>query len=261
MSDFKDLTNALKDEVLSDMADSFFGARVDVDDALELFHVFSEKLHVKLYRVFRDCALLEKICLGADGFDDFWVSTGMSRNRFNYPAGVECTRIIDRPPFAFTSRGEYIKWFGIAYDMLAASIDEYMNGSIKKDGNGRKMRTVNRQDFFSMAEEINVKIEKVNRNVTASDVLQFTKSLDPAAVQKESIAGCVGPKCKVIDEEMAFHLITIKDIDFPGFPDLPERRKMDSYISGYCSQVWARDKQRVKALLVDLKKNVNEELL
>ncbi|NDV24470.1 hypothetical protein [Desulfovibrio sp. JC022] len=260
MADFKDLTDALTDEVLSDMADSFFGARVDVDDALELFHEVSEKLHVKLYQVFRACVLLEKLCLGPDGFDDFWVSAGMSRSRFYYPAGVECAQIFDKPPFAFTGRGEYIKWFGIAYDMLAASIEEYMHGSIKDDGNGRKIRTVNREDFFRMADEINVKIEKVNKNVTASDVLKFTKSLDPAAVQKESIAGCVGPQCKVIDDEMAFTLVTLKDIDFPQFPDLPDRNEVSSYISGYCSQVWARDKVRVRALIEDLKKNVNKEL-
>ncbi|MFW5498776.1 MULTISPECIES: hypothetical protein [unclassified Maridesulfovibrio] len=261
MADFKDLTDALTDEVLSDMADSFFGARVDVDDALELFHDVSEKLHVKLYQVFRACALLEKICLGPSGFNDFWVSAGMNRCHFYHPAGVECADIIDSPPFAFTGRGEYIKWFGIGYDMLSASIEEYMHGSIKKDKNGRKVRSVNRDDFFKMAEEINIQIEKVNRNVSASDVLKFTKSLDPESVRKENIAGCVGPQCKVIDDEMAFTVITIKDIDFPAFPDLPNRKDVATYISGYCSQVWTRDKVRVKALIEELKTNANKELL
>lgn len=261
MADFKDLTDALTDEVLHDMADSYFGARVDVDDAIEFFHEVSEQLHVKLYKVFRACALMEKICLGPAGFHDFWVSAGLSRDRFFYPAGVECATIIGRPSFAFTGRGEYIKWFSIGYEKLARCIEDYMHGSIKDNGNGRKVRTVNREDFVRMADEINVKIEKVNRNVTASDILKFTKSLDPSAVQKENIAGCVGPQCQVIDDEMAFHMITIKDIDFPKFPDLPPQREMATYISGYCSQVWARDKVRVKALLNDLRKNVNEELL
>lgn len=261
MADFKDLTDALTDEVLSDMANTFFGARVDVDDALELFHEVSERLHVKLYQVFRTCALMEKICLGLEGFNDFWTCTGMSRNRFYYPAGVECALIMDKPPFAFTGRGEYIKWFGIVYDMLAGAIEEYMHGSIKEDEHGRKIRTVNREDFFKMAEEINIKIEKVNKNVTASDILKFTKSLDPEAMQKESIAGCVGPECKMIDNEMAFTVISIKDIDFPQFPDLPVRKEVASYISGYCSQVWARDKVQVRALLGDLKKNANKEFL
>ncbi|WP_415712952.1 hypothetical protein [Maridesulfovibrio sp.] len=260
MADFKDLTDALTDEVLSDMADSFFGARVDVDDALELFHEVSEKLHIKLYQVFRVCALMEKVCLGPDGFNDFWVCTGMSRNRFYYPAGVEFASILDNPPFAFTGRGEYIKWLGIVYDMLAVAIEDYMHGSIKDDGKGRKIRTVNREDFFKMAEEINIKIEKVNKNITASDVLKFTKSLDPESIHKENIAGCVGPECKAIDDEMAFTVITIKDIDFPEFPILPDRKEIASYISGYCSQVWAHDKVRVKALLKDMRKNASKEL-
>ncbi|WP_319760021.1 hypothetical protein [Maridesulfovibrio sp.] len=261
MANFKDLTDALTDEVLSDMAESYFGARVDVDDALELFHEVSEKLHVKLYRVFKVCALLDKICLGPEGLDDFLVSCGLSRNRFYHPAGVECAEIMEKPSFAFTARGEYVKWFVIVYKMLLERVEDYMHGSIRDEGGGRKVRTVNRDDFFRMADEINVKIEKVNRNVTASDVLQFTKSLDPEAMRKEKIAGCVGPECKAIDNEMAFTVITIKDIEFPEFPDLPPYEEVKSYISGYCSQVWARDKVKVRALLKDLRKNVNKELI
>ncbi|GKT28573.1 hypothetical protein ADUPG1_000735, partial [Aduncisulcus paluster] len=73
------------------------------------------------------------------------------------------------------------------------------------------------------------------------------------SVRKESIAGCVGPQCKAIDDEMAFTVITIKDIDFPAFPDLPNRKDVATYISGYCSQVWTRDKARVKALIEEKK--------
>ncbi|WP_320008179.1 hypothetical protein [Maridesulfovibrio sp.] len=261
MADFKDLTDALTDEVLHEMAESFFGARVDVDHAIEYFHEVSEKLHVKLYAVFRNCALMEKICFGPDGFNDFWVSAGISRERFFHPAGVECASIMVKPSFAFTARGEYIKWFTIVYDMLAGSIEDYMHGSINEHSDGRKVRSVNREDFVRMANEINIKIEKVNRNVTASDVLKFTKSLDPEAVHRENIAGCVGPKCQAVDDEMAFKVITIKDIEFPKFPDLPPHKEMASYISGYCSQVWARDKVRVRALLKDLRHSVDKELL
>ncbi|WP_432736266.1 hypothetical protein [Maridesulfovibrio sp. FT414] len=256
MADFKDLSDALTDEVLSEMADSFFGARVDVDEALEFFHEVSEQLHAKLYSIFRACVLLEKICLGRKEFDDFWISAGISRDHFHYPQGVECAVPNESPSFSFTSKGEYIKWFTIAYELLSYRITDYMHGIYRDDGNGRKVRTANREDFFSMAEEINIKIEKVNRNVTASDVLHFTKSLDPTELQKENIAGCVGPMCKAIDDEMAFKVITIKDIEFPEFPDLPHKKEISSYISEFCSITYSSEKDRVKALLKELKESV-----
>lgn len=256
MADFKDFSDSLTDEVLSEMADSFFGARVDVDDSLDYFHQVSELLHKKLYGIYRVCVLLEKICLGRKGFDDFWISAGLDRARFHYPAGVVCAGLVESPSFSFTRKGEYIKWFVITYEMLAYRIEDYMHGSYKNDEKGRKVRTANRDDFFNMANEINIKIEKVNRNVTASDVLKFTKSLDPENMLKEDIAGCVGPQCKVIDDEMAFTVITIKDIEFPEFPDLPARRDIISYISEFCSETYAGDKFRVKALLNELRQSV-----
>ncbi|WP_320169753.1 hypothetical protein [Maridesulfovibrio sp.] len=253
MADFKEFSDALTDEVLNDMAESYFGARVDVDKALEYFHDVSERLHTKLYRVYRACVLLEKVCLGRSGFDDFWLSAGINREVFHYPAGVECAALMTGPAMSLTSKGEYVKWFTIAYEMVAERVAEYMHGSFKDDGTGRKVRSSNREDFFRMADEINLKIEKVNRNVTASDVLNFTKSLDPEGMRKENIAGCVGPQCKDIDDEMAFTLIAIKDIDFPEFPDLPGRKEISSYISEFCSENYAKDKVRVKALIKELK--------
>lgn len=256
MADFKDLSDALTDEVLSEMADSFFGARIDIDDALEFFHEVSEELNGKLYKIFKVCALLEKICLGREGYSDFWLSTGISRDLFNYPPGVDSAVFLDTPSFSISSKGEYIKWFNMAYEMLSLCIIDYMHGIYRDDGNGRKVRSTNRDDFFRMADEINIKIEKVNNNVSASDVLKFTKSLDPAGMQKENIAGCVGPQCKVIDNEMAFTVIAIKDIDFPEFPDLPQRKEISSYIAEFCSETYSSDKHRVKELLKNLRQSV-----
>ncbi len=256
MADFKDLSDALTDEVLSEMADSFFGARIDIDDALEFFHEVSEELNGKLYEIFQICALLEKLCLGREGYNDFWLSTGISRDLFQYPPGVESAQFISKPSFSFTSKGEYLKWVNMAYEMLALSVADYMHGIYRDDGNGRKVRSTNRDDFFRMTNEINIKIEKVNNNVSASDVLKFTKSLDPVGMKKENIAGCVGPQCKVIDNEMAFRVITIKDIEFPEFPDLPERKEIGSYIYEFCSEMYSSDKYRIKDLLKNLRQSV-----
>ncbi|CCO24470.1 hypothetical protein [Maridesulfovibrio hydrothermalis] len=249
MADFKDLSDALTDEVLSDMADSFFGARIDIDEALEYFDMVSKQLAGKLNKVHRTCALLDKLCLREGGQKEFWLSCGIDAGEFVYPEGTECISFESRPSFSISSKAEYIKWFGIVYDMLSLAIEDYMHGIYRDDGRGRKVRSANRDDFFRMAEEINIKIEKVNSNAAPSEVLKFTKSLNPSAMEKENIAGCVGPQCKVIDNELAFKVVAIKDFDFPEFNDLPARKQMASFISEFCSQVYSRDKQRVKELL------------
>ncbi|WP_027722825.1 hypothetical protein [Maridesulfovibrio zosterae] len=256
MADFKNLSDVLAEEVMSDVADTFFGARIDIDDALEYFHTVSEKLHEKLYKVFRAYVLLEKISLGSERLNDFWKTTGISSDPFKIPPGIECAGLLVTPTFSLFARNEYIKWYGMAYDLLRERINEYMHGTYKDDSNGRKILSANRDDFFRMCNEINIKIEKINRNVSASEVLKFTKSLDPSVAKKENITGCVGPQCKAIDDEMAFTVITIKDIDFPAFSDLPDRKEVKSFISGLCSANYSREKSRVKELLKSLRQSV-----
>ncbi len=86
MADFKDLSNALADEVLNDIADTFFGARKDIDDSLEYLDSLSKQLLEKVDGIFESCVLLQKVCLGEDGYKKFWKFAGINRNNFKFPS-------------------------------------------------------------------------------------------------------------------------------------------------------------------------------
>ncbi|SME93014.1 hypothetical protein [Desulfovibrio gilichinskyi] len=258
MADFKDLSNALADEVLNDIADTFFSARKDIDDSLEYLDTLSKQLLEKVDGIFKSCALLQKVCLGEDGYKKFWELAEINRNIFKFPKQTECSRFEDTPTFSLTSKSEYTKWVSLAYHQLASRIEVYMNGVFTDDGShhGRKMRSVNFMDFNLFAEEVNRKIDKVNNNTSPSNVLKFAKSLDHEAVEKEKIAGCVGPECAVIDGQMAFKPINIGGFGLPDFPELPNDDASLSFLSDFCAKMYAENKIQVKELLKELRESL-----
>ncbi|SDL17555.1 hypothetical protein SAMN05660337_2354 [Maridesulfovibrio ferrireducens] len=258
MAAFKDLSNALADEVLNDMADNFFGARKDIDDTMEYFESLSKQLFENVDEIFESCALLQKVCLGEVGYKEFWDLAGINPELYNFPEQTECSSFDDTPSFSLTNKTEYTKWVSIAYHQLARRIEAYMNGLITDNeaNHGRKMRSLNRMDFYLFAEDINRKIDKVNKNISPSDVLKFTKSLDPETVVKENITGCVGPDCSAIDSQMAFKPIVIEELGLPEFPDLPDGKHTPPFIQDFCSQMYSKNKSQVKVLLEQLQKSI-----
>ncbi len=254
MAALKDLSNALTDEFLNDMATNFFGARKDIDDTLEYFESLSGQLLEQIEDIHKSCALLRLVCFGEDGYNEFCKCAGIDPSLFNIPSGTEPTTFTDKPSFSITNKGEYIKWVSLAYHQLAHSVEKYMHGIVtsSKADQGRKIRSLNRIDFYLFAEDINAKIVKVNTNSTPSEVLKFTKSLDPVAVAKQNITGCVGPECDIIDNDMAFKTINIEELNFPEFPDLPADEKIPSFVCKFCSKMYAKNKSEVKSLLKKL---------
>ncbi len=257
MADFKDLSNALADEVLNDIADTFFGARKDIDDSLEYLDSLSKQLLEKVDGIFESCALLQKVCLGEDGYKKFWKLAGINRNNFKFPSHTECSHFDTAPTFSLTSKREYTKWVSIAYHQLASRVEVYMKGVLTDHGShkGRKIRSVNFMDFNLFAEEVNRKIDKVNSNTSPSDVLKFAKSLDHETVEKEKITGCVGPECAVIDCQMAFKPIDLGKFGLPDFPELPSGSDSRSFLNDFCAQMYAENKMQVKELLKELRKS------
>ncbi|WP_031484348.1 hypothetical protein [Maridesulfovibrio frigidus] len=254
MAALKDLSNALTDEFLNDMATNFFGARKDIDDTLEYFESLSAQLLDQVEDIHKSCALLQYVCLGEGGYSEFCKCAGIDPSIFNIPSQTEPAEFTGKPSFSITNKGEYIKWVSLAYHQLAHSVEKYMHGIVtsSKADHGRKIRSLNRIDFYLFAEDINAKIVKVNTNSTPSEVLKFTKSLDPETSSKQNITGCVGPECAIIDNDLAFKTINIEELNFPEFPDLPADEKNPSFVCKFCSKIYANKTLEVKDLLKKL---------
>ncbi|WP_027178622.1 hypothetical protein [Maridesulfovibrio bastinii] len=254
MDSIKDLSDALNDEVMTEVADNFFGTRKRLDDAFEFFDEKVERLRLKLEKVYVSASYLRCLCITDDNFIKFWKYINVEGDAFSEIREYPCSSLNPKHQFSFTAKGEYNKYFLESYEILYTAVNDYMVGSYvdSQKNDGRKILTVNRTDLLELSININNSVRKVNGDVSPSGVLQFTKSLKPDEVEKEKIGACVGGKCDSFDTAMKFKEIEFENLSLPSFPDLPEVKNISSAIKEFCKKVYYDNKDQIKMMIKDL---------
>lgn len=253
MADMKDLSDALSDEFMSEVADNFFGTRKALDDAFDYFDEKVNSLTNKIEKLYRRSAYLKCMSLGGDNYRKFWISIDIDPEPFIVPEGYPCEKVSEKRPFSFTARGGFIKSFGMAYERLHESVEDYIVGNYidSPDGNGKKILTANRTDLVKLCESINANVRKVNSEFTPSSILQFTKSLNPESAIKDKIGSSDSGHSNKFDNDMRFMEIDFASLGLPDFPLLPEEKKISNSIVEFCDELYSENKDLIKKLVSD----------
>lgn len=238
MTDFRDYADDLQQEVVTDMAEAYFGARKDIDDMLEAFNAMVEELRQHLPRLSQAAARLHRLLLDMDTAREFYIALDV------VPACIPVTEdeakpFFDSLPFAFTGLGRYQRCVFRAYDLLQKAVDEYLNGRYFDDPEqpGRKRLTVHYLRLKAMAEYINEEIDKVN-DTTVSGTLKFIKTMDPEQMQHEGMMGQAVKGADHIDQDMRFSPVDFDGLELPDMQDLPALYVVRDPIKHFCSGLY-----------------------
>jgi len=215
----------LKHELLTEMADNFFSRRRRLDERLEAFVGLREKvarqgsLALARWRAFR--ALL----LDGEEADRFLTNLGFDPAVLAAFPNNTGSRPRPRRPLALTAAGRYRKAVFAAYADLRQELERYNDGSYVPDPRDprRKARIPGFDHLLSTGRELNNEIQAVNSCQCPSDMLQFTRSLDPVRMEQEHACGGIGDACR-LNEDMAYKPI---DLDALGAPPLPTPPPLD----------------------------------
>jgi len=237
-----DYADDLKRELLTEMADNFFSRRRRLDERLEAFPGLREKvarqgaLALARWRAFR--ALL----LGSEAGDRFLAGLG-----FDLPALDAFPQQPDirprlRRPLGLTAAGRYRKAVLAAYDDLRQELENYNEGGYAPDPRDpRRMgRIPGYEHLVSTANALNEEIAAVNACQCPTDVLQFTKSLDPVRQEQEHACGGIdmAGACR-LDAELAFKPIAPASLDAPCLPTPPPLDDVKSALAALADQLHA----------------------
>ncbi|MDM8524395.1 hypothetical protein QUF80_13590 [Desulfococcaceae bacterium HSG8] len=262
MNPWNDFSETLAEEVLSDMAGTFFGARKEVEKMTELFQDFVEKFRAKQAETDVRAAFLNYLLLDEKSARSFYESLRvdaeelLSESRFpdNMPGDI---------PFAFTAKGEYIGLVLREYDSLQKACHAYLNGESDEDILGRETEPehVYYNLLVTMCDLINEKIHSVNNDMSPSGVLQYARKLVPGTRDKQRITGGItygGDECG-INQRLSFQPIDFASLQLKKYPELPGISQVNSRITSFCKKHYAEKKGDIKALIFELKeKSVSE---
>ncbi|MEF2229521.1 MAG: hypothetical protein V3571_01195 [Pseudodesulfovibrio sp.] len=253
MSDLKEFADQLQQEVVSDMAEAYFGARKDLEEMIDAFGLWVEELRIHGPKLFEAAARLHRLLLDRETARDFYIALDVVPSCIPFPD--EPPRpFFDRLPFAFTTLGRYERCVFKAYELFHLAADEYLNGRYYDDPDqrGRKRLTVHYVRLKALAEHLNGEIDKVNRR-SVCNALQYIKSMDPDKMRHERVMGdieCAGGDA--LNQDLQFAPIDFEGLGLPVVQDLPSLYKVRDAIKAFCADIYPARREDIRRAMDSL---------
>ncbi len=240
---FESFADGLKDEVVSEMAETFFGARRELEQSIEAWNALAQRLKDRVTVLAERAACLGFLFFDEAGEEGFYRLLGVPPGPFADLADRARAACIAkmRIPFGFTRVGRYIKLVERTYEAFRKELDDYLHGSWSDDPArpGRKIISPNLSQLRHLAADINVQVEKVNAWQNPSCALRAIRSMDPEEAERRRITGATlqDEDCG-LDRSMAFSPVDPAAAGFPDLPFLPSweqgRGRLDRYVRRLC---------------------------
>jgi hypothetical protein len=242
VSDINDFADQLQADVISDMAESFFGDRKELDNALEAFALMVEEFMPVIETLFRAAATLRLLLLDEATADAFCKDLGLDPCRI--PPSEEASILVrESLPFALTAKGRYVACVEAAYQGLFDAIRDYLHGHSYNDPKrpGRKRMTMHYKRLEEIADIINEKIHKANNDRSVSSVLREVKNMNPEQMEREDLLGNVSYcKGEGLDRDMCFMPIDFDGYRFPEVVELPPVNEIRPALKRFCKRVYSQ---------------------
>lgn len=216
----EEMVSALQEEVLNEMAETFFSARKAVDEEIELFRTRGEELRRNGRRALRRAGWLVEVLTGPDMAAQLWRDLEVPGAFMRLVADGTGDTPHCAPPFAWTRGGRYEKLLLDAYEATWRAFDEYLHGvPTPTPGRPGTVRGLGYRRYRQWAAEINHMVDKVNGNHAPSGVPGVARALDVAGREKVKVADSgMSGYTGVLDAALALSRL---DEKLPGLPDLP----------------------------------------
>ncbi len=254
-----DFCDPMIEEVISDAADSFFGARRQLDGMMDLFQSYVEAFREKEVELAARAGFVKYLLLGRETAGDFYKSISIDSPEILLEGDFSDNALPATIPFAFTVKGEYISLVLRAYNDLQKASDEYINGENDNGANGKGTGSIVYYNLIiKMCELINEKVHQMNTEMSPITVLQFFRRLNPGTGSKERITGgnTFDGYERCINQKLAYQPINFDSLQLKKYPELPKQDQVDSDIISFCKKIYSGNKEEIKKRLSQVKGKV-----
>jgi hypothetical protein len=264
MSIQDDYAKDLADEVLSDMAENFFGTRKQLDKTIDLFFEYVGELKKKQDLVEERFRFLNYLLMISHKVSEFYEDLGVQDTGAIPREGALSEKAISvHAPSAFTLKGKYVKLVMWAYETVQKGCKAYNHGMDYQEMKrvGFEERDAYYDLVMGMHHLINQEIRRVNAKVSPSHILQTAKRFDPDTQQKEHFTGGGGyyGDDSSLNRELNYEPIDKASLNIPKFPDLPELDRVEHQISKICKDRFRRHSESIRRIIREVHEKIREK--
>lgn len=280
-------TSLLHDEVMSEMADNFFSARKAIDDEIDLFEAKEADVALAGQRALCNCALLYALLQGEEGAQAFFEAVGVDVASYGLHFKVRDVEpcLFLRLPWGVTRKRRFAGLLVRVYQHVHNAFDRYLNGSgytsyhavqtytlPETKGSGQengassfdkmsgmmgkvRSRTVGWKRYIAWCDEINARIEEVNRNQPPSQVLGMARSMDVVGLaQEKASGGGVDGLVASMDRTLCLRPIACHLAGVGSLPALPDPEEVEETIRQFAMAFYVREHRAVDKTIADLER-------
>jgi hypothetical protein len=253
-----DFINPLVEEILTDVAGSFFETRRQLDEKIDLFQSYVQALHRKEAEVRNSAALLNHLLLQGHQAAAFYETLHVEGSLFTEAGAVIPQNVQLCKPFAIGFCTRFVKLVCNAYGALQKSCAVYLHGRSKADMTANPDPT---KTYYYLVLEmhrlVNQEITRVNASISPSCALQFAKKLNPQMVQKEQITGGGASDVRSLDDKLCYATIDLETLSLKKFPELPEIGAVLPEVKRFCETLCRTHGRNIKEVMSDLKSRLS----
>lgn len=218
MPERRDFFDDFYTETMSEMAGNFFSRRKDMEARLDGFSRLADEVRHSAIRALRRWGTFFTLLVDEEKALAFLESFGVEASDVPGLAAAAGDPWRFNLPFAFTEAGRYSKSVRYAYQALRQATLDYREGSYSSDPKNpmKKILLPHYDSLMEQAAAINNEVLKINSSQSPSSILAYIKTLDPAAQEREFIAGGpAGADMGKLDREMAFTPVNFAGLGLP----------------------------------------------
>jgi hypothetical protein len=252
MKPSNDLSDMLVEEVMCDMAETFFGSRVEIDEMLELFEEYVEELKKKSEGVSLRAGLLNNLLINSKTITEFYSLLNLNPENLMKKNTYSEKILPGKMPISLTDKSEFTKLFLFAYESLQKACDDYVHDKFLEEDD--ENQSVNYVLLVNMSRVINEKIKKVNERSTVC-TLQYARQFKTETIEKEHVVGTGFSEngCDGIDRNMKFKPLKFDSYKIEKYPELPKTETVKSNITTFAKKVFTDNTVAAKKVLSDIR--------
>ncbi|HBE94588.1 MAG TPA: hypothetical protein DDW80_03960 [Desulfovibrio sp.] len=254
MNGFDELASMLSQEVLTEMAENFFGTRSRLDALLDGFQNLVRQFRQIQTQTQARFSVLHFLLLRGAEAENFYRALGADPGLVSF-APPELVLPSSGPAFGLTRKGRYAKTVQAAYAEAATEAHGYMHGHSYVDhkDRGRRKLSIHYKQLQELCSQINASVHKVNENLSPSGVMQYMKTFNPENVSRENIAGASdNGYAESLDKSMRFQPVDFAGLGLRELPELPPAKEAEAPIHEFCGRLAGERPAEVDDLLRDL---------
>lgn len=259
MSSLEEFSDSLANEVITEMADNFFGRRAEVEARINLFHAYVKRFRAMERMVISSAGFLNHLMVEPSGARDFFRTIGVddadSLLENTAPGDIP----LERLPSALTDKGRFTKLVLWSYDDLKTSCHEYIYGSKHETPRQAKGDDIELgyNLLKAMHRVVNEEVSAVNANISPTALLQSVRQFDAVAGMKaRTMDAGAGPGG--LDGKLAFRRIDFDALGLKPYPELPNGNGVRTNIKSFCKSYYAANRRAIKIMLSDLKARIRK---